>query len=174
MGKKNKHKKIRSVELSKIIHLLGKILGLVKTSNYHSDWIIQLNDGGIIQTLNYSSTLNDKRIKYTYFVDNYESIKTEVVGKTIWLNYVDKGNPMDNFYSVFVLSDLTKIIETKRPNFKRFEKVEIIDLIPFTIYSHYGFPFYLKIKSDDGRIGFIQYTDNINKYPSFKIQCPRV
>ncbi len=30
MGKKNKHKKIlRSIELSKIIHLLGKILGLV-------------------------------------------------------------------------------------------------------------------------------------------------
>ena len=29
MGKKNKHKKIRSVELSKIIYLLGKILGFV-------------------------------------------------------------------------------------------------------------------------------------------------
>jgi|TARA_B100001971_G_C18106394_1_gene491758 hypothetical protein len=155
---------LKEYKYEDLVNKKGKIIGLkLRNNDYWKDWIIQLEDGTYLKTIVKEKQIEEGHISHTYFVDDLDSVKTNMIGKSIWLNHITKGEITDDYYSVFVHTDLRKKNLLQIP-FNRFDKVEIVDVIPFSI-TPFDIPFYLKIKSDKNKIGYIKYRDDVNRFP---------
>ena len=138
-----------------LVHLEGEIIG-IKFENYNNNLIIRLNNNIYIKTIYFP---NGNNIKNFCLIDELLDIRLKMIGKNIWLNkfYKNRNEKLDLIQNQLSLSN---IIE---PNFKEFQEVTILDVIPYILEDQKGYDFFLKIKSKINEIGYIKYERKNNK-----------
>ena len=132
----------------------GFVEGIIVDKKRYKFWVVKLTNGKkIIKKFG-----NDYKwgfIDDTYFVDDYE-VANKLVDSSIWLYDIKDNYSKDE--KLYVFKNIFIDGEGQRTNFKRFQKVRVIEIVPFVYGNTYhGNPFYLKIQGEDGEIGYVRY-----------------
>ena len=105
---------------------------------------------GISFTYAFFSLSGQINISSFYFLDELYAIKDLMIGEYIWLN-ISKDD-------IDLIHKNLSLKNSMRPNFKKYEMVEIVDVIPYIIDEQNQVDFFLKIKSNNA-VGFLKYDD---------------
>jgi len=143
-----------TLKYNELVGKSGFVDGIIVDKKGYKFWVIKLHDGKRI----IKKKGNDFEwgfIDDTYFVDDYE-VANKLVGSSIWLNKIKVNNSTEE--KPYVFKNIFVDGESQWTNFKKFQMVKVIEVVPFVYGNTYhGNPFYLKIQSEDGEIGYVRY-----------------
>ena len=156
--------------------LVGKN-GVVKgimTDGLYRYYTVQMSDGTeLFQKDYWGRNGNDYgHIEKTYFISDLDEAKKSYIGRTIWLfNIIDKRDSPDE---PFVYKNIFNDNEIQWTDFKKFEKVKVVDVIPFSYGKTYAASsFWLLIKSMDGsKKGYIRHDNGSRDYQHYLEEEP--
>ncbi len=143
-----------TLEYNELVGESGFIDGIIVDKKRYKFWVVKLNSGKkVIKKV--QNDLEWGFIDDTYFIDDYK-VANKLVDSSIWLNDIKDNYSKDG--KIYVFKNIFIDGGSQRTNFKRFQKVKVIEVVPF-VYGHtyHGTPFYLKIQGEDGEIGYVRY-----------------
>ena len=144
-----------NIQYSQLVGKRGRVSGILIDKRGVKFWVISLEDGTKIIRKD-EEDISWGYIDKTYFVEEYKKAK-ELIGHSIWLNKI-KYKDYDSSEEPYVFRNIFNDDVNQWTNFERLQKVKVIDVIPFDYGNTYkGNPFYLKIKAENGEIGFVRF-----------------
>lgn len=144
-----------NLQYNQLVRKMGRVDGILVDKRGFRFWVIILEDGTRIVRKD-QDDFEWGFIDKTYFVEDFENAK-KLIGSTLWLNKIkDKDYPSGE--KPYVFRNIFDDSENQWTNFKRFQKVKAIEVIPFVYGNTYhGNPFFIKIQADDGELGYVRY-----------------
>jgi len=150
----------RDIKYETIENKTGVFLGKYKQDGYAS-WLFQMDDGSYIRSLKHPSfEVDDESPSHLYgmggsyfvFIEDYNKMKTEYIGKDVWLNQVSKFRYRPKAFIPFNKDTWA---------FERFDKVKIVDIETYYIGGVNNIWFI--VEEESGERGKLHYDSSYNK-----------